>query len=49
MTASDPANFANNVDRNTNIRITFSEPVNVSDAAFSLTCNGTAIALVHHP
>ena len=47
VTASDPANFANNVDRNTNIRITFSEPVNVSDAAFSLTCNGTAIAFVH--
>jgi predicted extracellular nuclease len=47
VTASDPANFANNVDRNTNIRITFSEPVTVSDAAFSLTCNGTVIALVH--
>ena len=43
VTASDPANFANNVDRNTTIRITFSEPVNVSDAAFSLACNGTAI------
>ena len=45
VTSSDPANFANNVDRNTNIRITFSEPVTALDSAFSLTCGASAVAL----
>jgi predicted extracellular nuclease len=47
VTGSDPANNAANVPVDTNIRITFSEPVSVSDAAFSLTCAGTAVAVVH--
>ena len=46
MTDSNPANNANNVDRNANLRVTFTEPVNVSDAAFSLTCGGAAIAVI---
>ena len=47
VTAADPANNAANISRDTNLRITFSEPVTVSDAAFSLTCGGTAVAVVH--
>ena len=47
MTASVPANNAANVDRNANLRVTFSEPVTVSNAAFSLACDGTAIAVAH--
>ena len=42
---SDPGNGDANVNRDTNIRVTFSEPVTVSDGAFSLTCGTTAIAL----
>jgi uncharacterized protein len=45
VAGSDPANFANNVDRNTNIRITFSEPVTALDSAFTLTCGDSAVAL----
>ena len=41
---SDPGNGDTNVDRNANLRVTFSEPVTADDAAFSLTC-GSAIAL----
>jgi uncharacterized protein len=47
VTASDPANNAANVPVGTNLRITFSEPVSVSDAAFSLTCGATAVAVTH--
>jgi predicted extracellular nuclease len=47
VTGSDPANNASNVPVDANLRVTFSEPVSVSDAAFSLTCAGTAIAVAH--
>ena len=45
VTDSDPGNGDANVSRDTNIRVTFSEPVTASDAAFSLTCNDAPVAL----
>jgi endonuclease/exonuclease/phosphatase family metal-dependent hydrolase len=42
---SEPGNGDSNVDRNANIRVTFSEPVTANDAAFSLTCGTTTIPL----
>lgn len=47
VTASEPANNASSVPVDANLRVTFSEPVAVSDAAFSLSCGGAPVALAH--
>ena len=43
--SSDPANGDAGIARDANLSVTFSEPVTAADAAFTLTCGGTAIAL----
>ena len=43
--SSDPATGDTGVEPGTNLRVTFSEPVTAADGAFSLACNGTAVAL----
>jgi hypothetical protein len=43
--SSDPATGDPGVEPGANLRVTFSEPVTAADAAFSLACNGTAVAL----
>jgi endonuclease/exonuclease/phosphatase family metal-dependent hydrolase len=42
---SDPGNGDSGVDRDTNITVTFTEPVEADDEAFSLTCNGADVPL----
>ena len=42
VTATDPADGATEVDEDTNVRVTFSEPVTAADGAFALACGGTA-------
>ena len=43
--SSDPATGDTGVEPGANLRVTFSEPVTADDSAFSLACNGTAVAL----
>ena len=43
--SSDPATGDTGVEPGANLRVTFSEPVTAADSAFSLACNGTAVAL----
>jgi Bacterial Ig-like domain/Putative Ig domain/Bacterial Ig domain len=49
VTSTSPANGATNVATDSDLTVTFSEPVNVTPAAFTLTCpgGGTAIALTN--
>ena len=42
--STDPAANESEVDRGTNVTVTFTEPVTATDDAFSLTCGGTAVA-----
>ena len=46
MTDTDPGSGDDEVDRDTNITVTFSEPVDATDDAFALTCNGTDVPVV---
>ena len=45
MTSTDPSNGDVEVDRDANVTVTFSEPVDAADGAFSLTCGGAAVAI----
>ena len=45
VASSDPGDDDADVGRDANIRVTFTEPVTAADAAFSLTCDGTPVAL----
>jgi uncharacterized protein len=45
VTDTDPGNGDDEVDRDANITVTFSEPVDATDDAFSLACDGTDFAL----
>ena len=46
VTDTDPGSGDDEVDRDTNITVTFSEPVDATDDAFALTCNGTDVPVV---
>ena len=43
VTATDPAGGASEVDEESNLRVTFSEPVTATDGAFELACDGAAV------
>ena len=43
--STDPANGADEVDRDTNITVTFNEPVTAGDDAFALACDGADVPL----
>ena len=45
VASTDPANGADEVDRDTNLTVTFSEPVTAGDDAFALACDGADVPL----
>ena len=45
VSSVDPPNNTNDVPTGSNVTVTFSEPVDAAPSAFSLTCEGTAVAL----
>ena len=45
VASTDPANGADEVDRDTNITVTFNEPVTAGDDAFALACDGADVPL----